>query len=60
MIKFNHFKIHPIIGIGYWKDTYTPKIHGLMGEAHNLILPFFRIQWGFIKKEESTIQSKDK
>lgn len=48
-MKIRVVKIAPIIGFGYWKDIYTPTLIGLEGVAHNIILPFLRIQVGYIQ-----------
>ena len=40
-IKFGWF-----IGFGYWKDVYKNPFDGL---THNILLPFVRIQYGFLK-----------
>jgi len=44
-MKTFHIKLAPIIGIGYWKDVYEV-IPG--GYTHNIILPFVRIQFGYL------------
>lgn len=46
--RINHFKFAPVIGFGYWKDEYNFSKHSLNGYAHNIILPFLRIQIGEI------------
>ena len=51
IFKTRHFKISPIIGIGYWKDVYLKEKIGMEGVSHNLILPFMRIQWGYLIAE---------
>lgn len=39
MILWNiHFRA--VIGVGFWKDTYTKEIHGLSGFQYTVILPF--------------------
>ena len=43
IISTFYFKVCPIIGIGYWRDTYKSPY---VGQNHNIILPFCRIQWG--------------
>jgi hypothetical protein len=49
ILKTRHFKFCPIIGFGYWKDVYTKEVSGVEGVAHNFILPFIRIQRGYLK-----------
>jgi len=44
------FKLAPIIGFGFWRDVYNEKLIGIGGISNNLILPFIRIQWGFLLK----------
>lgn len=44
-MKLRHIKIAPIIGFGYWKDIYDV-LPG--GYTHNIILPFLRIQFGYL------------
>jgi len=56
ILKISHFKIHPIIGIGYWKDVYNGKNHGYIGVSHNFILPFCRIQIGHLQFDPEQIQ----
>lgn len=51
-LKLKHFKLHPVFGIGYWVDKYDSSIHGFNGVAHNMILPFLRIQWGWLQKDD--------
>jgi hypothetical protein len=51
LLLIRHFRIAPIIGFGYWKDTYLKEVHGISGVAHNFILPFIRIQWGYLLKD---------
>lgn len=48
ILKIKHFKFCPVIGFGYWKDVYLKKEVGVDGITHNFILPFIRIQWGYI------------
>ena len=45
-LKIRHFKFAPVIGFGYWYDDYKIMPHG--GHCHNLIIPFVRIQWGYL------------
>ncbi len=46
-MKIRHFKFAPIIGIGYWKDSYNLDSI-ILGHCHNIVLPFIRIQWGIL------------
>lgn len=48
-----HFKFCPVIGLGYWKDIYT--ILTIKGYAHNVILPFIRIQFAYLDKNEQDL-----
>lgn len=48
-LDIKSIKIHPVIGIGYWKDIYSKDKIGIDGVTHNLILPFLRIQWGYLE-----------
>ena len=54
VMKINNCKLSPIIGLGYWKDTYNSKTHGFKGEAHNVIIPFFRLQFGWLQYEDAS------
>lgn len=45
-MKIRHIKLAPIIGFGYWKDDYKNVIKG--GYTYNIILPFIRIQFGYL------------
>jgi len=47
-MEIRHWSFHPIIGIGYWKDTYTKELCGLSGVTHNIIILFIRIQFGYL------------
>lgn len=47
--RINHIMICPVIGIGYWKDVYNEGT-GFKGYAHNIILPFCRMQFGYLYK----------
>ena len=47
-MKITSIKMCPVIGFGYWKDVYDTT--SLKGYAHNIILPFLRIQIGEIYK----------
>jgi len=51
-LKINHIKLCPIIGLGYWKDVYSKESIGIDGVAHNVIMPFVRIQWGYLISEQ--------
>ena len=48
-VIINHVEIVPLIGFGYWKDKYD--INGVTGYAKNYILPFIRIQRGYLEGE---------
>lgn len=48
-LKIRHIKIAPIIGFGYWKDSYLKNTLGFEGVTHNFIILFFRIQLGYLK-----------
>jgi hypothetical protein len=52
ILKTRHFKICLVIGCGYWKDAYLKDNIGIEGVTHNLILPFLRIQWGYLVAEK--------
>lgn len=57
-IKIWHVKFQPfLLGFGYWKDDYNPTFDGY---AHNILLPFFRIQVGEIKVPEGWLTEKGK
>lgn len=47
-LLIRHFNFAPIIGFGYWADVYDGSL-GFKGVTHNFILPFVRIQWGFLE-----------
>ena len=47
-IKTFTIKLQLIFGIGYWKDIYKKDRVGLEGLTHNLVIPFIRIQWGYL------------
>ncbi len=47
-VYIRSIKFAPILGFGYWKDVYGANI-GLSGHAHNIILPFVRIQIGYLE-----------
>lgn len=49
-MKILHIKLAPVFGFGYWKDNYD--IPPLTGYAHSIIIPFARIQWGELKRDE--------
>lgn len=51
-INTSHFNFCPLIGFGYWKDIYKKEKIGMDGLTHNIILPFMRIQWGFLVVEK--------
>lgn len=46
--KTKIIKVSPVIGFGYWMDTYKEEVLGVYGIAHNILLPFLRIQWGYL------------
>ena len=48
-LQIRHISIAPIIGLGYWKDVYKKEKIGFEGVSHNIILPFIRIQLGYLK-----------
>jgi len=48
ILKIRHFKICPVIGFGYWKEVYLKETLGVAGITHNFILPFIRIQYGYL------------
>jgi hypothetical protein len=50
-IYINHVKFCLIIGFGYWKDVYKKDIVGIEGVAHNFVLPFLRMQYGYLEKD---------
>lgn len=52
IIKSRYIKFCPVIGIGYWKDVYLKEEIGMGGVAHNFVLPFIRIQWGYLEIEK--------
>ena len=52
IIKSRYIKFCPVIGIGYWKDIYLKEEIGMGGVAHNFVLPFIRIQWGYLEIEK--------
>jgi hypothetical protein len=52
ILKTRHFKFCPVIGCGYWKDVYLKEKIGMEGVTHNFILPFIRIQWGYLVAEK--------
>jgi len=47
-MKIRHFKFAPIIGFGYWRDDYNLDSI-IVGHCHNVILPFIRIQYGYLR-----------
>lgn len=47
-IKLSHIKFCPIVGFGYWADKYKEDEIGIGGITHNIILPFIRIQFGYL------------
>jgi hypothetical protein len=51
ILNTRHIKIQPIIGFGYWKDIYKKEKEGINGVTHNFIIPFIRIQWGYLIAE---------
>lgn len=48
-MKIRYIKIAPVIGFGYWKDVYRAPQLGITGLTHNIVLPFVRIQWGYLE-----------
>jgi len=40
------------LGDGYWKDVYKKENIGIDGMTHNLIIPFIRLQWGYLEIEK--------
>jgi len=46
-LNSRHIKLCPVIGFGYWKDDFN--LANVRGYTHNIIIPFIRIQWGFIE-----------
>lgn len=52
ILKTRHFTFCPIIGFGYWKDVYLKEKIGMEGVTYNFILPFIRIQWGYLVAEK--------
>jgi hypothetical protein len=52
ILKTRYFKFCPVIGFGYWKDVYLKEKLGMEGVTHNFILPFIRIQWGYLVAEK--------
>lgn len=56
-IYTSHFSIAPIIGFGFWRDFYDEKKLGIGGLTNNLILPFIRIQWGYLLKPSDPLTS---
>lgn len=48
VIKDNYVRFCPVIGLGYWKDIYKAEECGMDGVSHNIILPFVRLQFGFL------------
>jgi hypothetical protein len=53
ILKIKYFKLCPIIGCGYWKDVYKKENTGTEGVVYNFILPFIRIQLGYLVIEKS-------
>ena len=53
-IYTSHISIAPIIGLGFWRDFYDEKKLGIGGVTNNLIIPFIRIQWGYLLKPNDT------
>lgn len=51
ILTTKYIKFCFVFGIGYWKDVYKKEDLGLDGEAYNIILPFIRIQWGYLITE---------
>lgn len=47
-LLIRHFNLSPVIGIGYWADVYDGRL-GFKGVTRNFILPFVRIQWGYLE-----------
>jgi hypothetical protein len=52
ILKTRHINICPVVGFGYWKDVYVKERLGIEGVTHNVILPFLRIQWGYLVAEK--------
>ena len=52
-IQFSLF----LFGLGYWKDNYKAPFTGC---AYNILLPFTRIQWGYLGVVESTTTNNKK
>lgn len=51
ILKTKSIKVQPIIGFGYWKDVYKKERVGMNGVTHNFIIPFVRMQWGYLIAE---------
>lgn len=51
-LKIRYLKLCPVIGFGYWKDVYLKQKSGINGVTHNFILPFIRIQLGYIETDK--------
>ncbi len=45
-LLISHFQFAWVFGFGYWKDVYSSPYEG---HTHNLLLPFCRFQWGYLK-----------
>jgi hypothetical protein len=52
ILRTRHLKLCPVIGFGYWKDAYVKEKIGIEGITHNFILPFIRIQFGYLIVEK--------
>lgn len=53
-IYTRNFTFALIFGFGYWRDSYSEKKIGIGGIQHNLILPFMKIQWGYLFKPQKS------
>ena len=52
-IKISYIKLAPVIGLGYWKESYGIRLNDNLSAgwiSHNFIIPFFRIQLGILQE----------